>query len=231
MLTNCRELRSRLTELARENNIGATERRMLMLHAGDCHECARHLEEQEALTAAMRQLASEGISDAVQFAAAMAEFDRVHGVRRLFRKPVLLWAAGVGLAAAACVGVEWTQKPAARLSATPAVSAQKPLPSAAPSPVSVALPAEPLVKRGRYAPGSHRPGDDTQPFIPIPYTVALAPEERTAVLRMNVPVTALIAAGFPVHVADLTTVVQADVLVSQDGRARAIRPISILATH
>jgi hypothetical protein len=44
---------------------------------------------------------------------------------------------------------------------------------------------------------------------------------------MEIPVTALIAAGFHVGVTDPAATVQADVLVSEDGRARAIRPLSV----
>jgi hypothetical protein len=40
---------------------------------------------------------------------------------------------------------------------------------------------------------------------------------------MNVPLTALIAAGFEVHSPDIGAAVSADVLVGQDGRALAIR--------
>jgi hypothetical protein len=61
------------------------------------------------------------------------------------------------------------------------------------------------------------------PFVRIPYTVPPAPYERTEVMRMHVPVTALIAAGFEVHVADAGAAVPAEVLVGQDGRALAIR--------
>lgn len=68
-------------------------------------------------------------------------------------------------------------------------------------------------------------------FIPIPYTIPLAPEERATVVRMEIPVSALIAAGFQMSATDPGATVQADVLVSQDGRARAIRPISILSSN
>ena len=68
---------------------------------------------------------------------------------------------------------------------------------------------------------------EEQPFLTIPYTVPLAPEERATVSRMSIPVTALIAAGFKVQVSDPGAEVEADVLVSQDGRARAIRPVSL----
>jgi hypothetical protein len=71
---------------------------------------------------------------------------------------------------------------------------------------------------------------DASQFIAIPYTVPLSPEERATVVRMRIPVTALLAAGFRMAAADPAATVQADVLVSQDGRARAIRPISISST-
>jgi hypothetical protein len=69
------------------------------------------------------------------------------------------------------------------------------------------------------------------PFVAIPYTVPLSPEERTTVRRMEIPVPELKAAGFYVQAADPTAVVEADALVGQDGRVRAIRPISVLITN
>ena len=68
---------------------------------------------------------------------------------------------------------------------------------------------------------------ETRPFLTIPYTVPLSPEEPVMVWRAEIPVAQLIAAGFRVNVPDPAAVVEADVLVGQDGRARAIRPISI----
>jgi hypothetical protein len=72
---------------------------------------------------------------------------------------------------------------------------------------------------------------DNRPFLNIPYTVPLAPEESAVVWRERIPVSQLIAAGFHVQVSDPSAVVEADVLVSQDGRARAIRPVSISMTN
>jgi len=70
------------------------------------------------------------------------------------------------------------------------------------------------------------PRADEGPFSQIPFVVPPAPYERTEVVREEVQVAALIAAGFEVHAADLGPAVPADVLVGQDGRALAIRPIS-----
>ena len=74
------------------------------------------------------------------------------------------------------------------------------------------------------AEATHR--TSVEPFVQIPYVAPLAPYERTEVMRMDVPVAALIAAGFEVHVADPAAVIRADVLVGQDGRPHAIRLIS-----
>src|SRR5689334_22280666 len=67
----------------------------------------------------------------------------------------------------------------------------------------------------------------TPPFVTIPYTVPLAPDEPAAVWHTQIPVSALIAVGYHVAAADPSAVVDADILVSQDGRARAIRTASI----
>jgi hypothetical protein len=64
------------------------------------------------------------------------------------------------------------------------------------------------------------------PFVAIPYVAPLAPYERTSVVRVNVPVAALVAAGFAVHGADPGATLAADVIVGQDGRAHAVRLIS-----
>jgi hypothetical protein len=66
-----------------------------------------------------------------------------------------------------------------------------------------------------------------QPFVPIPYVLPPGPYERVEVVRMKLPVAALIAAGFRIQTTDLGAQAEADVIVGQDGRARAVRLISI----
>lgn len=73
---------------------------------------------------------------------------------------------------------------------------------------------------------THRPAAAPEPFVEIPYIAPLAPYERTSIVRMDVPVSALIAAGFDVHSPDTGAAFKADVLFGQDGRARAIRLVS-----
>ncbi len=70
------------------------------------------------------------------------------------------------------------------------------------------------------------PVQTEQVFTALPYVVQPAVYERTEVLRMTVPVAELIAAGMRLE-ADPAAHVEADVMVGQDGRARAVRLISI----
>lgn len=77
-----------------------------------------------------------------------------------------------------------------------------------------------LLRPGPAAPAAHPVAAS---FVPIPYVAPPAPYERTEVIRMNVPVAALLAAGLKVRKVDTGETVQADVLVGQDGRPLAIR--------
>jgi hypothetical protein len=55
----------------------------------------------------------------------------------------------------------------------------------------------------------------------------LDPAERASIVRMEMPVAALIAAGMPLFAADTGARAQADIMVGEDGLARAIRVVSI----
>ena len=56
-----------------------------------------------------------------------------------------------------------------------------------------------------------------EPFVEIPYVAPLALYERISVTRMDVPVAALIAAGFEVEAAAAGASVSADVLSDKTG--------------
>jgi hypothetical protein len=77
----------------------------------------------------------------------------------------------------------------------------------------------------RPTPNAATPTVESQAFYPIPYTPPLEPYERVLVVQEQVPVTELIAAGFRIPAADPAGTMRADVMVSQDGRPRAIRPV------
>ena len=179
MFMNCQEYRNSLMEWAR----GAAPAPQAIAHLEECPACARFVERQRGLSAAMANLRAEPLPPAEQFQArVMAEFDKVQPGR----KPVLRWVLAAALAASVILGAVWSNR-----------SVPAPVPK------------------------------DEEGFVPLPYTVPVSPEEPTTVWRMEIPVARLRAVGYRVQVSDPDAVVEADVLVSQDGRARAIRPISI----
>jgi anti-sigma factor RsiW len=92
---------------------------------------------------------------------------------------------------------------------------------------SVSLGAYWTLRRSPAAAPAVTAASEEAEFLTIPYTIPLAPEERAEVVRMRIPVTALLAAGFRVPVSDPSAAIDAEVLVSQDGRARAIRSLTV----
>jgi hypothetical protein len=65
-----------------------------------------------------------------------------------------------------------------------------------------------------------------EPFVAIPYTTPLAPEERATVVRIRLSPSAIAAVGFPLKTIDPGLDTLADVLVGEDGRAHAIRMVA-----
>lgn len=101
---------------------------------------------------------------------------------------------------------------------------KEPQKSALRSPVRWAAAAVAITAAVLIAVTLHR-APEVQPrqevFLKIPYVIPPAPYERTEVLRMDVPVAALIQAGFTMNAAAADSV-SADVLVGQDGRPLAV---------
>lgn len=90
-------------------------------------------------------------------------------------------------------------------------------------PLAAAVLAASLAVAVYVARGPVRPPAEAAPFVEIPFVAPLAPYERATIQRMDVPVAALIAAGFEVRLPDASGTVKADVLLGQDGRPHAIR--------
>ena len=83
------------------------------------------------------------------------------------------------------------------------------------------------------APPRPRPVYKTKPkppepeFLRIPYSSPLDPHERAEIVRVEMPVSAFAAAGIQIATADTGAKAQADVVIGQDGMARAVRVISV----
>jgi len=228
----CQEFRADLIEAARgSSGYGAALR-----HAARCADCAQLLDRQKRLTHLEQRLCRETAPSHLEpellrfFVAQRGQQKRRRYWRVLGRRAGRLTAAAAAIAAAVLAAV-WLHALATAGKAPVAVRTghrampviRAETPAAAPAAVHVK-------QRPRGAGPKQDPragGIDDLPFVPIPYTEPLGPWERAEVMRMEMPVSALVAAGFPVATMDPWAQASADVLVGEDGRARAVRLISI----
>jgi hypothetical protein len=186
-----------------------------------CSACQREFDAQLRLTEAAAVLSADAmlIPPLQLEAALLAEFDRTHSPRV---PTANRWYAGAAIAAALLLTwAFWRPAPKPQPKPETVQTANILLP-----PPSVPESPRPAIRARRKAPKARAP-EPEQPFVAIPYTAPLGPNERADIVRMDIPVSALIAAGFPLEVADPGARARADLVVSEDGRARAVRLISI----
>ena len=211
---NCEFRRGRVIDLARGGAADAEIRD----HLRECAECARAFEEQAALTTLITEVAREEscappghIEPLV-----LAEFQAVRGLgRRRWRV-----AAAFGALAAAVAGFALLHSTTARPKPVAAMKA-----SARLEPAPVAREEKPAMQSVRRKPAPGRNIEEA-PFVEIPYTLPLDPHEPVTVMRVSMPVTALVAVGLAAAAPDPSAYAQADALVSEDGRIRALRLVS-----
>lgn len=228
---NCSVCRSRLIEVAR----GGRLEPVIAAHLESCAGCGDFLEAQGRLSVAARSVAAQGRGAGLPAGLEgelLAEFE---AVRRVSHRPRYFWLAAGAFAMAAVLmgmvvllrapGRQVVSAPQAAASAAPPASIDE-VPVPAPLGLRpVTVPPRPI-RPVRAAPiRSVEPEEEA--FMSIPYTMPLAPEERANVVRMDLPVAALIAAGLPMRVRDMSASASADVLVGEDGRARAVRLVSV----
>jgi hypothetical protein len=227
---SCREFERPLMDRARNRPMDAAVRAAFAAHLEICPECSLALDRQIRLSAAMESLAERMADVSAPPSVEQAILAELSAVRPRARRRWIYAGGGAAVAAAVAASltlVWWL----GRAPAPPNMQVQ-----AAPAPAVVALaPAQtiPVAQPVRRAPKQRlKPAPKPEaPFIAIPYTLPLDPRERVDVVRMDMPVAALIAAGLPVGMADPTGQVRTDVLVGQDGRARAVRLVAAVSSN
>ncbi len=128
-------------------------------------------------------------------------------------------AVMAGALAAALAGVLFLMRPQAMpvvTHAQPVIAAAKPLPVQT-APVAASRPRHRKVRRPTQTAAVE--------FIPIPYAAPLDAGERAQLLRVSMPVTTLTSWGFQIDAGDPDRVINADVVVGENGLARAVRLI------
>jgi hypothetical protein len=71
--------------------------------------------------------------------------------------------------------------------------------------------------------GSRAPEPVDTGFVPVPFVEPIGPTETAQVVRVRMPVGALAKWGIPVRAVNLNQSIDADVVLGEDGLARAVR--------
>jgi len=246
---NCPSFEALAGDLVRDRLPVGSERDLAFAHAEKCPRCAHRLVDERALAADLRALAlgTEGaeaplrVEEALRTAWRARRIEPVAAVapRLPSRRSTWLWGAAAALLLSAGVAVlrspgngapSLTMPPPP--AAGPALPAPDPLATtattpAAPAPASTAktLPrAGAAVTRpeGRSGDGVVREAAGAD-FASLDGTASFDGMESAHVVRVELPPSALAALGWPVADEGEAAVVKAEVVVAEDGVARAIR--------
>jgi len=225
-----REYVAAVTEFARTGVCEA----WLEPHLARCRVCATSLESQRFLEGALGRFAT-GLSAAGPSSGVTAAVAAAYQARQKERMRLTV-AIAAGLTLAGLLGsagfLRW--KPAPPQGPPAAVQSEISVPRRfAPAQESRALvptPRRAQTRPQRQVEAVSPPAatdSATEPFIAIPYTLPLLAGERAWVVRMELLPAALLSTGFPLPavLADAGAL-QTDVVVGEDGRARAIRVLT-----
>lgn len=201
---NCTEFENVVVAIARDEIIEAVAQREGLAHADSCPRCGRRLASEIMLSEAMSAvIADDGAKQAPPYVGKML----LEGLRErkvAGQRQRLVWIKRCVTGAVAAMLLIGSAMMLHKTAETPQGHG------------AVAVPADEEVT------GVADTGDEvTTDFIPLNYDPA--PAGTTSVVRVELPRTALIAFGLPVNEDRTEDVIQADLLLDEDGLTRAVR--------
>jgi hypothetical protein len=218
---SCHQIEPHIVDLARGVTSDETLEARLARHVLGCPSCAGRLEQERAMSAALRRLAKdleEPAAEPQDEQALLAVFDRAVA-RRSSRHnaPVWTWLAAASVAFAAVLAWQLSRPSTAPRMTTAPLASVVPgkMQAAALETASGVTAATPPIsthrpsRRSQAARPTGGDGTDSIGFVAWPDAAEWPPFESGELIRIDIPT----ADG----------VVQADVLVGQDGFARAVR--------
>jgi len=214
---SCHQIETHIVDFAR--GVTSDQDAQLARHVLWCPSCAGRLEQERAMSAALRRLASdlkEPADDPQREQALLAMFDRGRH-RSHVHAPVWTWLAAAGMAFAAVLTWHLAGAPSAPRIGTPPITIVTPATEQAQALDSGSLvaSAEPRIptplrsSEALHADLRSNEALDSTEFVTWPGATAWPPFESGELIRIDIPTE--------------VGVVQAEVLVGQDGFARAIR--------
>lgn len=217
---NCEEFGNTVHELVREDArevLGDAAAVMARFHAETCDLCAARLAEARSLALALRDAtqASRGLEAAQTVEESLVSAFREHHrateqSRSRARRLRLRWAEWMAVAAAALVMVGAWNFSRGHVNNGPKQTV---------NPISVATNGN----AQQPAPVETAAVAEDSDFVPVPYGEELSADDPGLVVRVSLTRSALGSLGYPVDEMNGGDVVQADLLVGEDGLPRAVR--------
>jgi len=226
---NCKEFEAVALEFVRGDMTDVPAQQNLLAHARTCAHCARRLGAERLLTSVVATvIAQDRERSAPQrvekaLLTAFHEQQKYKRSRRLWMRPTIAGAIAAGLILAAVISVPRAEK--AKVVTVKQALPAAPVPVIAPVYRAVKKPPPRTLRAGvRKRPNTKTaalPREIMTDFIPMTYDPH--PIERGRVVRVRLPRTALAAFGLPVNEQQAEQPIRADVVLGEDGLARAIR--------
>lgn len=228
----CREFAGVVHELARAEQLDPAVAAIARAHAEACPHCGCRLAEARRLAALVQSAAAEsrnlGARPQVE-QQLLDAFRREHAQRRnriaprYFGWRVAFGWAGAAAAAALLAFVLLHRAPDHRSSPVVRQSANATASSSPASGQSVVVHKSSAGSPARAVPVQAAETSLASEFVPVPYSGGIAPGDSGVIVRVQVPRTALAELGYPVDETQGSGVVQADLLVGEDGWPHAVR--------
>jgi hypothetical protein len=228
----CREFDEIVHGYVRMELLDVRVREAALEHAAVCSLCSNRMAEAivlaEATDASGKRARNQQTPPRVE-SALLAEF-RNHHQRASWRR-TFEWSS-IGAAAAVLLIVLWTVGLRSREPSQPAprkdVSSQSNAPVDAQGPASSPArdgvqPAEENDSAAGVGEAQSESAYTASDFVPVPFTEAIAPDDPGMVVRVQLTRASLAQLGYPVAEAPDDDLIQADVLVGEDGWPRGVK--------
>lgn len=223
---NCAEFENVVTEIAR----GSLSDAVALTHAETCPRCARRLVNERRLSEAVAACTEQDETRAAPAMVERALLSALRERRQILRRRRSAWIASTGAIAAtlliaAVVALRRPESPRPVVQRTPPAPKTQVIAPVyrqleKPRPRALRAANRKRAQPGKAEGASGNPEIVTD-FMPVVYDPD--PIERGSVVRVHLPRATLRAFGFPVNELRAEEPIKADVLLGEDGVARAVR--------
>ena len=230
---NCTEFESVVADIARSVLMDAVSRREGLAHATGCERCGRRLVNEQALSGLLAVAAAEDMGRTAPPAvekALLPAFRESKSAGHPGRRAWWLGAAGAAVAALLVVSVVVRRPREPQIVKVPTLM---PAPATQPTKIIAPVYRETRNPPARTLRAVHRKPAMPKPrsaeevrevvteFIPVIYDPE--PVDHGRMVRVRLPRSALAAFGLPMNEQRAEETIQADVVLGEDGLARAVR--------